>query len=405
MLLKLAFKNIVRSGTRSLITLAAISAGCVAVIIAGGFIGDSIHQITEGYINAFLGHIQIAEPGYFQKGITAPFDYSISNTDRLLPLLASTPHVKRVSPRLQFSALVGAGDSSIAVMAQGIDPGAEAAAGLTAGKDLEGQDAYQVVLGTGLAQALGSTPGSSLTLLASTKAGGVNGMDMVVKGVMASASKDYDDHFLRIPLKTAQNILRTTDVQTVTLYLDRTENSDLVAADIAHRLSTAHMRPLDVRPWHELPGADFVVKLVRFYGALFLIFRVIIVTVVILGIFNTMNMAVLERVGEIGTLMAMGTTRAEVIGLFLLEGLMLGALGGLIGLAVGGFLAKLISAVGIVMPTAPGTTFNWVARIAIMPSAFAWAYAMAIGAALFSSVYPAVKASRLEIAEALRHNV
>ncbi len=405
MLLRLAFKNIVRSGSRSLITLAAISAGFVAVIVAGGFIGDSIHQITEGYIKSFLGHIQVADIGYFQKGITAPFDYAIPDADRLLPLLASTPHVRRVSPRLQFSALVGVGDSSIAVMAQGIDPGSESAMGLTAGKDLEEQDEYQVVLGTGLAQALGALPGSSLTLLASTKAGGVNGMDMTVKGIMASASKDYDDHFLRFPIKTAQKILRTGDILTVTLYLDRTENADAVVADINSRLRAAHMAPLDVRPWHELPGADFVVKLVHFYDALFLIFRVIIVTVVILGIFNTMNMAVLERVGEIGTLMAMGTTRAEVIVLFLLEGLLLGAVGGLVGLGAGSVVAKAISVVGIVMPTAPGTTFNWVARVALVPRVFVWAYVMSVAAALFSSVYPAVKASRLEIAEALRHNV
>ena len=403
--IRLAFNNIFRSGTRSMITLAAIAMGCVAVILAGGFIEDAITGIREQYINSFLGHIQIARRGYFEKGLAQPFDFMISDSDRLTRLLATVPHVRRVAPRLQFFGLMGSGDATLAFMAQGVSPEAESfpAENLPEGRNLDGRDSNQVVLGAGLAKALGANVGSSVTLLASTKTGGINGMDVTVKGISATASKDYDDRSVRLPLKMAQRVLRTDEVQTVTLYLDRTENTDAVAAEIERRLR-GETPPLEVRPWHELSGADFVVKLVGFYAGLFRVFRIIIIAVVVLGIFNTMNMAVLERVGEIGTLMAMGTTRANVIGLFLAEGLILGAIGGLIGLAAGDVLARIISEIGIPM-SSPGTTIAWVAKIAIVPRIFAGAYAMSLGAALFSSVYPAVKASRLEIAEALRHNV
>lgn len=96
----LAFKNIFRNKARSLITLAALATGCVAIIIAGGFIEDSIHLGREGYIRQFLGHIQISQRGYSQKGTSSPFTYMISPSADVINELRQLPHVIRLSPRL-----------------------------------------------------------------------------------------------------------------------------------------------------------------------------------------------------------------------------------------------------------------------------------------------------------------
>jgi len=94
-----------------------------------------------------------------------------------------------------------------------------------------------------------------------------------------------------------------------------------------------------------------------------------------------------------------------VISLFLLEGLILGVIGGIAGLAGGYMLAALISWVGIPMPPPPGATMYWTAKIKIVPEVLAFNFALAVIASVVSSCYPAVKASRLEIAAALRHNI
>ena len=83
----------------------------------------------------------------------------------------------------------------------------------------------------------------------------------------------------------------------------------------------------------------------------------------------------------------------------------LGVIGGIIGLVGGYLLASLISWVGIPMPPPPGATIYWTAKIKIVPSVLAFNFGLAVIASVVSSCYPALKASRLEIADALRHNI
>jgi putative ABC transport system permease protein len=142
---------------------------------------------------------------------------------------------------------------------------------------------------------------------------------------------------------------------------------------------------------------------VQLFNRFFLILKIVIAIIVILSIFNTMNMAVLERVNEIGTIMALGTKKRGVLKLFLCEGIALGIIGGIIGVILGIIVTKFISSVGIVMPPAPGITFTWLSRPMIVPSAIVFAFVLSFITAVVSSLYPAYKASRLEIADALRH--
>lgn len=387
-------------------TFAAIASGCAAIIVAGGFIEDTLTILNEGYISQYLGHIQISRKGYMADGVAAPFDYMIPNAGPLTSLVSKTAHVQRISPRIGFSGLLGLGESSASFIAEGYSPENEDATRMvfTSGENLNSDDRFKVILGTGLAQALNIKVGDTAVLMATSQSGAINGMDITVKGISHSVSKEFDDHFLGLTLKTAQKLLRTNDIQTLTVFLDKTSNTDIVALELKKMVSEKNL-DLDVTPWYQLPGADFVVKLVQFYAKLFSVFKIIIVAVVVLSIFNTMNMSVVERVGEIGTLMALGTKRSTVVQLFILEGFILGVLGGLLGLVIGYGLVVGISAVGIKMPTPPGTTVQWIAHIKIVPRIFVEAYLMSLATALVSVILPALKASHYEIAEALRQNV
>jgi putative ABC transport system permease protein len=117
-----------------------------------------------------------------------------------------------------------------------------------------------------------------------------------------------------------------------------------------------------------------------------------------------MTMSVLERTVEIGTAMALGVRRRRILGLFLLEGMLLGLIGGLVGLAVGYILATIISYIGIPMPPAPGMSRGFTAAIRITPGIVLSAVLLATSTTLLASIYPAWRASRLVIVDALRHN-
>ena len=411
--LKLAIRNVFRNKFRSLITLAAIAFGCVSLIFAGGFFEDTFLQMREAVIHSHLGHIQVYKKGYLEKGNARPFDYMIDKPDKIEKLIASVDHVKFITPRITFSGLLSTGESTIAVIGQGINPEGEEAIGIIEtvrgaktgvaiekGGNLSQSDMYDVILGKGLAKAMGSKVGDFIILVSNTIGGAFNAMDMKVKGVFSTTSKEFDDRAVRMPIAAAQTLLRSNEVQTLVVVLDKTENTDLVKNQLLYLFKSKQL-DLELKPWHEM--ADFYNKTVELYGKQFLVLELIIAIIVVLSIFNTINMSIRERTREIGTIMALGAKRREVLKLFLLEGLVLGILGGLIGITAGTMLAYIISLVGIPMPPPPGGTFNWVARIRVVPDLLFSSFLIALISSLVSSFYPAFKASRLTIADALRH--
>jgi putative ABC transport system permease protein len=159
---------------------------------------------------------------------------------------------------------------------------------------------------------------------------------------------------------------------------------------------------LEVKPWYEL--SDFYNKTARLYSSQMGVLYFIIALIVILSITNIMTMNVLERTGEIGTLMAMGTRRRGILGLFVNEGIALGLVGGFSGLLLGLLFAYVISIIGIPMPPAPGMSHGFIAELMVTPSLAAKSVITTFGAVLIASGYPAWKASRLNIVDALRHN-
>ncbi|MDO9463020.1 MAG: ABC transporter permease, partial [Deltaproteobacteria bacterium] len=191
--LKLAFRNVFRNRVRSLITLAAIAFGCISLIIAGGFFEDTFMQMREAYIHGHLGHIQVYKKGYLEKGNTRPFDYMIEHPEKVKELIASVDHVKFITPRISFSGLLSTGENTISILGQGVDPigektigiieGASAGVAIEAGENLSSDDMYDVVIGTGLAKAMGSKVGDFIILVSNTVGGALNDLDMKVKGV------------------------------------------------------------------------------------------------------------------------------------------------------------------------------------------------------------------------------
>jgi len=411
--LRLAVRNVFRNKVRSLITLAAIAFGCISLIAAGGFFEDTFLQMREAVIHSHLGHIQVYKKGYLEKGSARPFDYMIESPDEIKKLISFIEHVKLITPRIAFSGLMSTGENTVSVIGQGVDPEGEIAISIAetlegstsivtieAGENLSQSDMYDVILGKGLAKAMGSKVGDFIILVSNTIGGALNAMDMKVKGIFFTASKEFDDRAVRMPITVAQTLLRTDEVQTLVVLLDKTENTDLVKTQLLHLFKDKQLN-LELKPWYEM--ADFYNKTVELYGRQFLVFKLIIAVIVVLSIFNTINMSIWERTREIGTIMALGAKRREVLKLFLLEGLVLGIFGGLIGIIVGVGLAQLISLIGIPMPPPPGGTFHWVAHIRVVPHLLLSSFLIALISSLVSSFYPAFKASRLTIADALRH--
>ena len=121
---------------------------------------------------------------------------------------------------------------------------------------------------------------------------------------------------------------------------------------------------------------------------------------VLLGIVNVMLMSVLERVREIGTMLAVGMRRKNIIALFLLEGSLLGLVGGVLGALVGGAVTLWLHHRGILLPS-PGANADSIVRPFVPLMYLVRAVVLATVGAGLASLWPAWRASRLRPVEAL----
>ena len=118
---------------------------------------------------------------------------------------------------------------------------------------------------------------------------------------------------------------------------------------------------------------------------------------------NTLFMAVLERVREFGTLLAIGTSRAKLAGLLVLEAFWLGLLGGLLGSVLGLGLVVLINVLEIKMPPPPAAADPMNLALNVVPLDFLWAVAFMVVIVVVAAVPPTLRILRLRIVDALGH--
>jgi putative ABC transport system permease protein len=403
-LLKLALRNVGRHKGRTALTLGSIVFGVVALILSGGFIEDTIVEVGESMIHSHSGHLQVSRQGFSTFGSQNPEKYLLDRPEQLRQSLAGTPGVDDVLLRIGFSGLLGNGRSDWPIIGEGVEPEREATLGsyvtLAAGRQLKAGDKYGALIGHGVARALKLKPGDPVTLLVSTVGGATNSLDLDVVGVFQTFSKDYDARALRIPLAAAQELLATTGAHTAVISLRKTPDTERVAASLHSTLAGAG---LELKTWMELN--DFYTQTVALYQQQFGFLVVIVLIMLLLGVSNTINLAVFERVGEFGTMLAMGNRSRDVRLLIIAEGLVLGLIGSALGVVVGMALAVGISAVGIPMPPPPNADLGYTSRILLVPGVIALSFIIGLVAAVLASLLPATQVSRMEIAAALRQSV
>ena len=400
----LALRNILRHKSRTGMTLLAIVAGVVALVLSGGFVHDIVRQLGEVLIHSQSGHLQVSRTGYFERGARSPEKFLIANPEPIRKQIAAMPGVEDVMGRVYFAGLLNNGRSDLPIIGEGVDPAREARLGsgmvIKAGRVLRNNDAHGMMIGYDLAHALKLKPGDWATLVMNTADGALNSQEFQVIGVFQTFSKDYDARAVRIPLADAQDLLANQGVNTLVVSLKHTGDTAAVAAALTQKLSRAG---LEVKTWLALN--DFYTKAVKMYDVQFGVLRIIILLMVVLSVVNSVNMSVFERVGEFGTMMALGNRSRTVFGLIIAENAIIGLVGATLGIGLGIVLAWLISAIGIPMPPPPNADLSYTARIGVVPSVIIGAFAVGLIATVLAALLPAARVYRIPVVDALRQNV
>lgn len=403
--LGLAWRNLVRQKRRSLLMIAVVGFGFAAFALAGGFIAQTFEALREGTIRS-VGHLQVVDRRAVGKAEEATLEYAIPGARRARSIAARDPAVQAVLPRIDFVGLATNGAKSVPFLGLGVDPGPEAAATLASdlvvsGRYLSGDGGEAVVLGTGLAAALEVRPGDRVTLMATTPDGSLNAVDGVVAGLIDVKIKELNDRYLAGGIELVSRLLQSEEkVSKLVVFLKPGAREDEVAARL-EKAFVASGFPVAIRHWKEL--AVFYGQVRLLYIGIFGFVGAVLVVIVILSAAIVMTMAVTERTREIGTLRALGTRPSGILRMFLSEGVVIASAGCVAGMLFALVVRAGLNASGIILPPPPGATHGMPIHVNFYPLAYAAGLLAMILTMTIAAYFPARRASRIAIVEALTH--
>ena len=392
-------------------TLLMVGGGVAGLLLAGGYFAFMTRGLREDTIRAGLGHLQIFTTDHFKRDEVKVLDTGIENWRQVAATVSSAPHVRGVAPRIEFYGMVSNGIKATGFMGSAVDPDAESSLGFSAqlasgtGRNLSSKPSGdgEALIGAGLAKSMNVKVGDGLTLAsAMTSDGALNGVDVQIVGIVKTGIAEMDARFLRITLPAAQRLLQSDRVTNLVVGLDSTDNTDLVYTELAPRLNGLPQQ-MTLKKWIDL--ATYYNQVHTMFNGIFLFMGLIVFLMVLMSSINTLLMAMLERIREIGTMLAMGTLpRVDRCAFLWSRPRCWECSGALVGV-VGGNLPRLAA------------EYRWPAhaaasRIHRQDSISRPARARVNDRLLhhgrhltpcLASILPAIRASRLQIAEALAH--
>ena len=399
---KLILLNVVRDWRKNMIACVAIVIGTISLILFGGYIAQIYEGIRLGSIYSQLGHYQIfstvqAKESYAKSLLDA------GTTKRIEDALKALDEVRLVSQRIEAQGLVSFGNKSVGVLIYGVE----------ADKDAEISNAVKVVQGTGLfarKQAgalvgrellgeLGAKLGDVLTILVTTSEGAINAVDVEVTGVMDTGAKELNKRFIKINLPLMQETLLSKAVTNLVVLLDEDRTTPQTDARVRAAAAGAG-GGVEVKSWSEM--SDQYHQIVTMFDNIFGFVTVLVVIIIFAAIFNTMTMAVMERVSELSTIRALGASRGNLLVMVMSEGLVVGILAVILGVACGAGISLLINVANIKMPTPPGSTFSYPLRVLLSPKILLLPAALSLVATVVGGFFPAYRAGKLPINEAMQ---
>ncbi len=401
--LSLAFKNVLRNKRRAVVTILISAIGVTAILVGGGFANFTYQGLREMAARE-SGHLIMAQQDYFSKEEDTPMQYGMDNYQKIAQALNEDRQIRYVLPRIEFNGLVSNGEKSSIFIGTGVDPAGEFKVKgpfltMVEGTVLsrrETADDPRVVIGKKMAESMNVSSGDVLTLLGTTTEGGLNALDVTVQGVMTTGVPELDRRALYVNVRTAQELMQTDRVSTLSVYLRNTSDTD----QYLQKLSSQYTD----NAWQTwLQKAFYYLGVKGIYDRIFGLLGVVILVMVFFSISNTVSMSVLERTREIGTLRAMGTHQWEVTRGFTYEGLVIGFIGSLCGALLALLVSVLFHVLELQMPPPPGRSDSYPLAIDIPLQLYGVAVLVSIVVCMLAAWLSARKASAKSIVEALAH--
>lgn len=402
MLFKIAFRNVFRQKRRTILTGLTILGGFVLSALAIGISDGTYTSVIELFTRSRLGHIQIHAQGYLDK----PSLYkTIDNFSEIGRRVQQLPGVASWTPRLYSAGLVAVGEKSAGVQIIGIDTEREIAATrfdrkIVAGRIFSQNATPEAILGKGLAKVVHAEVGDEIVVLSQAADGSIANALYRVAGISDSGDEFADRMAFYLPLPEAQELLALPQrVHEIVVIAHDLEEVDELTEELR---STFAGPDLAIAPWQEFARSFYDAMKMDQQGTWISLF--IILLIVAIGVLNTVLMSVLERTREYGVLKAVGTQPAQIFKLVLYEVNVITLVSVILGAACAVGLNYWLSLRGIALPepfTFAGVEFKAMYSEVNLRSLLIPTITVIVTANLVS-LFPSVKAARIEPARALR---
>lgn len=362
---RLAALNLQRNRRRSVLSISIIAIAVLALTSAGGFglyTYDSLRESTARDV----GHLTISQLGYFEQEEETPLANGLEGSDQIRQALLANPKIRGIQPRIELTGLVSNGAKSTIFTGLGVDYKEFDMKGpfldVRDGQTLQDPNSPrfdptqpQVMLGVDLARNMKVGVGDWITLLSTTADGALNALDFQVRGLYSTGVPELDKRQLYLHLTSAQELLNSSKVSTLSVYLFTTEQAQEMQIWVEEQLNKLHLaQDLQVTPWQQL--AFFYTRVKDLYDRLFGVMGTVMAMVVFVALFNTLTMSVSERTREIGTLSALGAYPNDIVAGFVREAMLLALCGALLGTVLNLITIAVVRMADIQMPPPPGRT-------------------------------------------------
>jgi putative ABC transport system permease protein len=399
MIFFLSFMNLFRNRRRTLAILLTIALGTGVLFSFKGFIHGVLNDYRDSTIHAHYGHGQINEKNYRETVYAKPWEHWIDNFEEIEKYLNTHQAIEHVFPRNNFPALLKKGNVTVIGYGHGIM--AEREADFFNGLNIETGEALThqskgMILGKGLANALGLKPGDSVKAQVNAMDGSLSEEEFIVTGIFHTGSLDFDNRIFRVQLSKAQELLKTSKIELISLGLRSHEDWQSFAKDFEKAFPELETTSFDVL------DKVYYKHSVDWLNAQFGVIQIIILAIVVLGIFNSVSASILERKQEIGNFRANGESVMDIMRLITFEGVFLGILGSCLGIAFSFFVVKAFLDQGVLMPPGPGLTRSFYISFQFEWSMIYSTVCLNAGAAVLASMLAGMRVAKMPIAAALR---
>lgn len=409
MILQISWKNVWRNKARSLVIMSAVTIGLFGGIFSFALMMGGTMQRIDSAIKNETASLQLHNPAYLEE---SDIKNNIENPKKFIQYIEKLPEVKGITDRLKSTGMISTAYASTGLVINGIYPDKEIKVtqlfnSMMAGEYLNESDQIPIIIGRKLAKKLNAEVGDKLILSVPEIEGDIAYGAFILKGIYDTQNDMFDGLHAYIKKSDLAGLIGVTEETTseLAVSLIDSELSDRITETLKTKFtSEIESESIAIRSWKEIdPTLGMMIDSMSYFSWIFV---GIILVALAFGIVNTMLMVVLERVHEIGMLMAIGMNKLRVFMMIMWETVFLSVTGGIAGMLFSvafisyyqyygmdfSMVAEGMNAFGysaIIYPKAPLSFYLEVSTMIVVT-------------AILASIYPALKALKLNPAEAVR---